>query len=266
MRARAGSPARRGAAVAADFARVWVVARMVAPRVAPVERRRLAQRLASGTLYALGIDLSVRGAGPHAATPALVVANHVSWLDVQALGTLGPMRFVAKSETRRWPVAGAIARGFDTFFLRRWHFRDAARVKDAVAAALRAGETVAVFPEGTTTDGTRLGRFHHAFFQAAIDAGVPVLPVAIRYVDGNGGPSVAVRFVGDDTFVGSLVRVVRAPSLGAELRVMRPIPSGGRTRRQLAAAAQAMIAGALALPPEAVDRPARRPPRRRRAA
>jgi 1-acyl-sn-glycerol-3-phosphate acyltransferase len=265
MRRRAGSPARRGAAVVADVARVWLAARLLAPRLAPPARRRLAQRLAAGTLGALDVGLAARGAGPRLAGPALVVANHVSWLDVHALGAMTPMRFVAKSETRRWPVAGRIARGFDTFFLRRGSCRDAARVKDAVAAALRAGETVGVFPEGTTNDGTRLGRFYPAFFQAAIDAGVPVQPVAIRYVDGDGRTSAAACFVGETTFVESLVSVTRAPRLAVELCWARPIPVGRRGRRQLAAAAQAAIAEALAMPPEAVDRPARRQPRRRAA-
>jgi 1-acyl-sn-glycerol-3-phosphate acyltransferase len=115
------------------------------------EDRSILRRLARQTLAILGVRVVRGGRGGPAPRPVLVVANHVSWLDVYALQAGQGGRAVAKREVRDWPIAGAIVRGSP---------RDAARVKDAVAAALRAGERVVVFPEGTTSDGAGVGRFY----------------------------------------------------------------------------------------------------------
>src|SRR5262249_6806731 len=176
----------------------------------------------------------------------LLVANHVSWLDVYLLNAvLGGARHVAKAEVARWPVAGAIARGFGTFFHVRGSCRDAARVKDAVVAALRAGERVVVFPEGTTSEGDGVGRFYAAFLQAAVDAGVPVQPVAVRYPDPDGAPDPAAAFVGDMTFAASLARVLRRRRLEARLTFGPVLMPGAMTRRDLAAVSQAFVSLAL---------------------
>lgn len=237
----------RGAALVAQVLVVWLAAVLVAPRLAPARRRRLVARCAAQTLAIVRVRPRVRGARPRDDGPALLVANHVSWLDVYVLNAaLGGARSVAKREVGGWPVAGGIARGFGTFFHVRGNARDAARVKDAVAAALRAGERVVVFPEGTTTEGDGVGRFHAAFLQAAIDAAVPVQPVAIRYPGPDGGPDRAAAFVGDMTFVASLRRVLRRPRLEARLTFGPVIHPGARTRRDLAAITRAFVALALA--------------------
>jgi 1-acyl-sn-glycerol-3-phosphate acyltransferase len=215
------------------------------------------------TLLALGVGLRRYGPTPPRDEPLLVVANHVSWLDVQVLSAGRGARFVAKSETRHWPVVGTVTQAFDAIFIVRGSFRSAARTKDAVAAALRAGERVVVFPEATTTDGTTVGRFYPAMFQAAIDAGVRVLPVALRYVNEAGRPSSAAAFIDDMTFGGSLARVIAEPALRAEVHFGVPIASLGRTRRELAADARETIARTLALAPvhshSTLSRPAPRP-------
>lgn len=218
---------------------------LVAPRLGSRGRRRLVARFAAQTLAILCVRVRRRGAVPVGDRAALLVANHVSWLDVYALNAVCGSSYVAKAEVRDWPIAGAIVRGFATIFHVRGHRRDAARAKDAVAARLRAGEPVVVFPEGTTTDGTGVLRFHPAFFQAAVDAGVPVQPVAIRYRRPDGERELAAAFVGDMTFVESLRRVLHRPMLDAELVFAPSIPSRGRTRRELAAAAERAVAEAL---------------------
>ena len=268
-------PARRCLDVAADLLVLWTAARFVAPRLGSERRLRLSSRLARRTLGTLGVEATWSGDTRFRGEPMLVVANHVSWLDVYLLNAAGPMRFVAKSETRTWPVVGTIADRFGSMFIVRGSCRDAARVKARVADALRAGESVAVFPEATTTEGHAVKPFHGAMFQAAIDAGVRVQPVAIRYPGLDGQPNPAAAFVGDMTFVTSLLNVVREPVLRAELRFGAPLPVVGRSRRELAAAAHAIIVDALAAPapavrtrPEAVrkDPPWRSlglPPRRR---
>jgi 1-acyl-sn-glycerol-3-phosphate acyltransferase len=239
--------ARRLGRIVGAFVCVWVVARLVAPFLSSDRRRRLAAWLSSELLRVIGVRLDLRGGVPDG-RPLLLVANHVSWLDVQILNAVCPSRFVAKAETRRWPVCGAIAAGFDTFFLERASLRDAARVKARVAAALAAGQSVAVFPEGTTTDGRTLGRFYAALFEAAIEAGVSVQPVAIRYPRADDSANPAAAFVDDMTFVDSLVRIAREPALSARLTFAAPIRARTMARRDLAALARRRIAEALGFP------------------
>src|SRR6185295_17954098 len=130
--------------------------------------------------------------------------------------TIAGTRFVAKSEVRGWPVVGTVAARTDTFFIVRGRYRDAARVKHEIAIALARGERVCVFPEGTTTDGSTVGRFYAALLQAAVDSGAAVQPVALRYVDAGGNRMDDAAFIGDMTFVASLRKILRHRRLTAE--------------------------------------------------
>jgi 1-acyl-sn-glycerol-3-phosphate acyltransferase len=209
--------------------------------------RRAVERGAARLLGAVAVDVQVRGARPLLAGPVLMVANHVSWIDVQALGAVAGTRFVAKSEVRDWPVVGTMAARFGTLFIRRRSLRDAARIKNVLAKLLVTGERIAVFPEGTTTDGSRVGPFYAALLQAAVDAAIPVQPVAIRYVEHDGAPSLAAAFVDDMTFGDSLVRVLARPRLVAELTFGPPIWAADKTRRELAGRCRGFITDALGL-------------------
>ncbi|MGW3356109.1 lysophospholipid acyltransferase family protein [Streptomyces bungoensis] len=184
--------------------------------------------------------IRVRSTG--AAAPAgglLLVANHVSWLDVPLLAAVRPARMLAKHEIRQWPVAGALAARGGALFIERDRLRALPDTVARIARALRGGAAVAAFPEGSTWCGAAHGRFHRAVFQAALDAGVPVLPVRLRYRQDGGAPGTAAAFVGDDTFVASLWRVARARGLRAEVDVRPPIPPGTHPdRRALAAASE----------------------------
>jgi 1-acyl-sn-glycerol-3-phosphate acyltransferase len=248
-----GRDVRRVASVAANASLLWLAARCVAPRVDRAQRRVLSAALAKRLLAGLEVRVRVHGDRSSPEAPELLVANHVSWLDVYVLNAIREARFVAKSETRGWPLVGIAAARFDSLFIVRGSIRDAARVERAIAAALRAGDSVAFFPEGTTSDGTRLRRFHPALFQAAVDAGTTVRPIAIRYPLADGAPNPAVPFVGDMTFVESLVRVARAPTVAAEVTFLPPLR--GDCRRQLASRAQRLVAEALALPWDVVEPP-----------
>ena len=239
---------RRGGAVLWSLVLTWAVAATVAARLGPRTRRIVSARLAHHTLAALAVRVRVTGSLPPSDRPRLFVANHVSWLDVYALGARWPTRFVAKVETASWPMAGTIARRFDALFITRDSFRDAARVKARVAAALAAGDNVVVFPEATTTDGTRLGRFHPAMFQAAIQAGAAIQPVALCYRTPDGSPCPAAAFVGNDNFAASLLRVLREPAVLVDVHLGPTLSPAGWTRRELAARAQASVAAALGLP------------------
>ena len=187
----------------------------------------------------------MRGEVPAAGVPVLLVANHVSWLDSYALNTVNAARFVAKSEVAGWPVVGRVAAAFGTFFIKRGCYRDAARTKDRVAGALRRGQAVAAFPEGTTSEGDIVRPFFPALLQAAVDAGTAVQPVAIRYRNRSGGPTTAPAYVGDMSVADSLARLVRECDLHAELVFCPPLLPIGRTRRELATQARQSIAAVL---------------------
>lgn len=179
-----------------------------------------------------GVEVRTSGA-PHGAV--LLVSNHVSWLDMVAIQLLGPARFVAKREVRGWPVIGAIADRLGTVYVDRRSPRDAAVAAKQVAALLRAGETVVLFPEGTTTDGSTLREFHASLLQAPIDAGAKVQPVALTYREPvNGLPCVRAAYCGGDGLVESIWRTL---SGRVQVRVAfgRVMHVRGQHRRTLAA-------------------------------
>ncbi|WP_372493315.1 lysophospholipid acyltransferase family protein [Prauserella halophila] len=171
----------------------------------------------------------------------LVVANHVSWLDIPVLLALEPVTFLAKREVARWPFVGRQARRMGTLLLDRWSLRGLPATVDAVAERLRAGETVAVFPEATTWCSSPGGPFRRAVFQAAIDVGAPVRPVTLSYRQ-RGAPSTVAAFVGDDGLAASLARVVRARDLSVHVDVGRHLEPVG-DRRTLARRAQHAVQG-----------------------
>jgi len=174
-----------------------------------------------------------------AGTGTLVVANHVSWLDIVAALAVDRVGFLAKREVRSWPVVGSLARSCGTRFIGRRELRALPSVVAGLADALRAGESVVVFPEGTTWCGGAGGAFRRAAFQAAIDAGAPVRPVTFAYTQG-GLPSTVASFVGDDALLPSLHRVTRARDLRIELTAHSPLDPVG-DRRELAARASAVV-------------------------
>ncbi|MER7039700.1 lysophospholipid acyltransferase family protein [Streptomyces microflavus] len=209
----------------------------------------LVRRWARCVPRAFGVRVTVR---VHPYDPGsggeLVVANHISWLDIPLVASVLPGRMLAKSEVGRWPLLGRLAGLGGTLFIDRDRLRALPGAVDTVAAALRAGSRVVAFPEGSTWCGRGSGGvFRPAVFQAAIDAEVSVRPVRITY-----GTAGAVAFVGDDPLAASLWRVVRAAGLTAEVDVLAPIPAGARAfvpasggpgRRALARAARAAVVG-----------------------
>ncbi|GAA2507291.1 lysophospholipid acyltransferase family protein [Winogradskya humida] len=200
--------------------------------VVPLTRGAALRSVARALLAALGVKLVWRGPAPRRGS--LLVANHVSFLDILALLAVTPVRLVAKSEVGTWPLVGAVAKAGGAIFLDRSRPRTLPLAVADVAASLRAGRSVAVFPEGTTFCGAERGKFRPAVFQAAVDAGVPVVPISIRYA------SPAAAFIGDDTLWSSIRRVVALRGLTVTLvgsPALRPEP--GADRRVLARAAQA---------------------------
>lgn len=212
-------------------------------------------------LRALGIRLVISGSVRDGA--ALVVANHVSWVDILAITAIAPAVPVAKCEVARWPLIGALARRTGTVFVSRRVGRDLPGTVAGIAAALRRGHRVLLFPEGTTTPGGPPGAFRRAGFQAAVDAAVPVQAVAIEYVDRTGRPTVATAFVDDDTLLASVWRVLRSGPVHVRVRWHAPAAAtedaGHRAghRARAAHGARRRIGHALGAPHPVEERPVR---------
>jgi 1-acyl-sn-glycerol-3-phosphate acyltransferase len=172
----------------------------------------------------------------------LLVANHVSWLDIPLVAVVRPARMLAKSEIRDWPVAGWLTARSGALFIDRDRIRALPTTVARIAEALRAGEAVALFPEGSTWCGRAQGRFRRAAFQAALDADVPVQPVRLTYRTARGTAGTRAAFVGDDALLTSVWRVVRTRELVADVEVREPITPGRHTdRRGLARAAERSV-------------------------
>jgi 1-acyl-sn-glycerol-3-phosphate acyltransferase len=197
------------------------------------------------------LNVRLRLADAPAELPArcVVVANHISWLDVFLVFAVQPAVFVAKSDVRSWPLVGTLCARVGTLFIERGNNRHALHVNGQVAATLAAGRVFAVYPEGTTTDGRSMRPFHRALLQPAIDAEATLQPVAIRYTGSDGAWSPAPIYVDDMSFGDSLWRLVSARELVAELRFTSPIPAAGAHRRELARRAESAIAAALGIAP-----------------
>lgn len=190
----------------------------LAPLLRPRRVARFQALWCGALLAAAGVRVVVTGPRPEPGS--LLVANHVSWLDVLALNRVVPMRMLAKAEVRSWPLVGAMAARTGTVFLERDRLRALPGAVAAVADALRGGGCVGVFAEGTTRCGRDLGTFRPAAFQAALDAGAAVVPVALSYADDAGAPDAAAAFVGDDDLLSSLVRVAGARRTVLSVRVL----------------------------------------------
>jgi 1-acyl-sn-glycerol-3-phosphate acyltransferase len=205
------------------------------PHLDAAQREDRVQAWARAMLAVLGIRLEVRGTPP-ARGPVLLVANHISWLDILVMHAARHCRFVAKADVRHWPVIGRLATGAGTLYIERESRRDALRVVHHMAECLRSGDVLAVFPEGTTSDGARLLPFHANLLQAAISANAPAVPLALSFVDtATRTPSRAPAYVGDDTLLGSVWRTLTAPPLTAIVSYGEPQFAQGLERRQWAA-------------------------------
>jgi 1-acyl-sn-glycerol-3-phosphate acyltransferase len=186
----------------------------------------------------LQVEGELRGTGA-------VVANHVSWIDVFVLDAVQPCRFVAKSEVRRWPVIGLLSARAGTLYLDR-QSRFGLRASNlALARCLLAGESIAFFPEGTSSPQGAMLPFHANLFAGVVQASAPVLPVALSYLDQDGNSSNAADYIGEMSLGQSIVRLLTDGPLIARLQWLTPLASLGRDRRGLAAEAHTCIASAL---------------------
>lgn len=209
------------------------------------ERTRLflKARWSRQLLAMLGVRLFGEGAPPGG---GLLVANHISWLDIFAVNALAPATFLSKDDVRHWPLIGWLASRVGTLFLERGSRAAAQRAKEHLIAELRAGRLVGVFPEGTTGFGDHVMPFHAALFQSAIDAGVEVMPALIRYTDRLGNPSLAAAYVGETSLWECMRSIVKASGLTARVAFLPAVAASGADRRHLAHHSHQLIGHALA--------------------
>ena len=201
------------------------------PQLGPEQREMRVQAWALQFLALWDIHLKVLGQ-PVAQGPALMVCNHISWLDISVIHAARHCRFVSKSDIRDWPLVGALATGAGTLYIERTSRKDALRMVKEMADAMTNGDVVAVFPEGTTSDGRDLLPFHANLIQSAIQAQAPVQPMSLQFVDAESGePSFAPCYIGDDTLLGSMWRTLSAPRIMAVVHFGELQHAEGRDRR-----------------------------------
>lgn len=221
----------------------------VFPWIGPPRKQALIRRWSRQLLQMLGVDARVHWRHDEGLPGnLLIVANHVSWLDIFVLNALQPARFIAKDDLRRLPVVGRLIANAGTLFIDRGRRRDTHAVNRHTVAALARGDVVAVFPEGTTSDGTGLLHFHSSLLQPIVDAEGHVQPVAIRYRTATDEHCDAPAYVGEVTLLESFWRVVGERRLVAELHLLPPLSARDRHRRELSAAAAAVIRTVLESP------------------
>ncbi|MER5519944.1 lysophospholipid acyltransferase family protein [Streptomyces sp. NPDC002763] len=201
------------------------------------------RRFSRLVVRAAGVRVRITGSAPGTGG-VLLVANHISWMDIPLLAAVRPARMLAKKEIREWPVAGALVAGAGALFIDRDRLRALPDTVGRISGALREGAAVVAFPEGSTWCGRAQGRFRRAVFQAALDAGAPVQPVRLQYRLEAGEASTVPAYVGEDTLLASLWRVVSTRGLVAEVDIRPLIPAGRHPdRRTLARAAQPVTHG-----------------------
>ncbi|MBV2134359.1 1-acyl-sn-glycerol-3-phosphate acyltransferase [Pseudomonas sp. MAP12] len=219
----------------------WVALRERLGGVPMALRQRLTWRFMRHLRAALPFAVRIHGRLPD--TPVLWLANHVSWVDIAVLGALRPLSFLAKAEVGDWPLAGWLARQAGTLFIRRGA-GDSLQLGRQLAEQLAEQRHLAIFPEGTSSDGSAVLRFHPRLLAAAVDSGAALQPVAIRYRRAGQRDPLA-PFIGDDELPTHLLRLFAAERATVEITLLEPIASVGLSRSELARRAHAAIAGVV---------------------
>lgn len=221
-----------------------LVCATVFPWIGKEARRRRIRNWSRRMLAICGVELEVEDRRTRRTLPhgAMLVSNHISWLDIYVIHCWEPTRFVAKSEIRGWPVIGWLCDKTGTIFIERASKRDAHRVLHQIADEMKQGDLVGVFPEGTTTDGSKVLPFHANLLQAPISGDIPVQPVGLSYIDAATGElALAPAYIDDITLLQCLDAILRAPKIKARLTIGEELRPEGLGRRELAEAARAVV-------------------------
>lgn len=215
---------------------------IIYPHLAQVRQRRILKNWSRYLLTILNVGIQIEGPQlARAEGGCMLVANHVSWLDIFVLNAIYPSLFIAKSEVRDWPLIGWLCRRSGTIFIERAMRQNTSLINQHVSLMLKQGACIGLFPEGTTTDGKQVAHFHSALIQPAIDAGARLCPIALRYQDEMGTLSTAAAFTGDMTLTQSIWKILRCPQLNALVVFTPALMTANKNRRVLARAAQQAI-------------------------
>lgn len=221
--------------------RLVVIAGLFFPFMSPARWRHEVKHWSARLLRILAVRLRVHGDPPRRGTPLMLIANHVSWLDIFAINAVLPVRFVARAEVRRWPVIGWLSAKADTLFIERARRHDTARLNHLMMEAMQAGDPVAVFPEAMAGDGSEVLKFHSSLLQPALDARAVLHPVAIRYARGDGTLCAEVAYDGDKSLWDTLLLMVTQRTIDAHVYFLAPVADHDHHRRELAQAAREAI-------------------------
>lgn len=225
---------------------------LIAAALGPGQRRYVSTRplhwWSRGLCRILGIRLHVQGTAATGTT--LFVANHISWIDIFCIAAVCPTQFLAKQEVASWPLFGWLCRRAGTAFIQRGGAQGANTALEQLVWRLRRGERVLLFPEGTSTTGDTVRRFHPRLFQAAILADCSVQAIGLRYPQPyprhpDSACHPAVPFVGDDALLPHLWRLLGEADIMADLSFgplhQPPHPSRDRLARQTQAEIAQML-------------------------
>ena len=234
------------------------------PFVSHTTRQRMIRWWARRVLAICGVSVRVIGpdlkAGKAVAdamrpggSGAMLVMNHISWIDIHVVHSVRAARFVAKAEIARWPILGYLTDRTGTIFIERGKRHAVREVNHRVAKLLRDGELVVMFPEGTTSDGDRLLPFHVNLIQSAIEARAAIVVAGLRYLDAHGKRTTAASYVGDINLLQSIMRIIRMGPITAELHLIDAIDGATATRHEVGQRARALIAEALGFDDESEE-------------
>ncbi len=216
------------------------------PFSSDAKRSHFVRRWSIGLLNLCRVEVRlIDQSGGQLADHALIVANHVSWMDIFVINSWQACHFVAKSDIRSWPIAGWLSAQAGTIFLARGKQREVRRIYEGLVHQLRENKRIAFFPEGTTGAQGNLLPFHANLFEAAIEAQVPILPFAVRYVDAQGNLHPAADFIGEMTFAESMKLILKSGGMRAELIQLPSIPTDRAHRREVAQRAREVVANGL---------------------
>ena len=224
------------------FARGMIIAAVLFPLQSSERRKREIEHWSLQLLDRLNVRLFLHGRPPqYGGRPLMIVSNHVTWLDIFAINAVVPSRFVAKSEMRAWPLIGWLSTRVGSLFIDRTKRHDTVRINHAVSAALKTGDVFAVFPEGTTTDGSTVLKFHASLLEPAVEADAAVQPVALWYERIDGTLCTEVSYSGGNSMWDTLMAITSHHEVRVHVCFLQPILPVTRHRRDIAREAREAI-------------------------
>lgn len=186
------------------------------------------------------LSLQITQNGHPQKTTTLFTANHISFLDIIVIASTTPARFLSKQTLRHWPIIGFITSSAGTIFIKRGNRQVIHKTIQTISTALEQQHSLIIFPEGTTTLGDKVKKFHNGLFQAAINKHVPVQPIALKYIR-NGKPDRIAAYIDKDNFIMSLIKIMAQSKIEVQLSYCSVLQSQTYTRSELAKDSHAII-------------------------